>query len=115
MLGGMLAPDRGQVWLEQTSLYEISPTARARLRGDAIGFVFQTFNLLGYLTAVEDVEVPLYLAGFSAAQVGRLEALLEVPEPLLYNWIVGADLPERPYDHDVMTLLRNFKLHPEPH
>jgi putative ABC transport system ATP-binding protein len=78
MLGGMLAPDRGRVWLEQTSLYEISATARARLRGDAIGFVFQTFNLLGYLTAVENVEVPLYLAGFSAAeQRARAAALLE--------------------------------------
>jgi putative ABC transport system ATP-binding protein len=78
ILGGMLAPDRGKIWLGPTSLYNLSATERARRRGDAIGFVFQTFNLLGYLTAVENVEVPLYLAGFSAAeQRARATALLE--------------------------------------
>jgi putative ABC transport system ATP-binding protein len=48
------------------------------LRKTHIGFVFQTFNLLGYLTAVENVQVPLYLAGHTAADsrqiaIGLLE------------------------------------------
>ena len=78
ILGGMLSPDAGRVWLDGKSLYETSVTRRARLRGEMIGFVFQTFNLVPYLTAVENVQVPLYLAGLSAAdQRARATALLE--------------------------------------
>ena len=78
ILGGMLSPDAGQVWLDGKSLYENSATHRARLRGEMIGFVFQTFNLVPYLTALENVQVPLYLAGLSADdQRARATALLE--------------------------------------
>jgi putative ABC transport system ATP-binding protein len=68
LLGGMLSPTRGQVWLDGVSLYEQSPAKRARLRGITIGFVFQAFNLVPYLTALENVQVPLYLAGQSKQQ-----------------------------------------------
>lgn len=54
-----------------------------------------------------------HLAEMNAAQLARMEALLEVPEPLLYSWIVGQAAPAPAFDHDVMTLLRNFKLHPD--
>jgi putative ABC transport system ATP-binding protein len=63
LLGGMLSPTAGRVWLGETSLYEVSLANRTRLRRERIGFVFQTFNLVPYLTAVENVQVPLYLAG----------------------------------------------------
>ena len=63
MLGGMLSPDEGQIWIDGASLYECSVAARAVLRRDKIGFVFQTFNLVPYMSAVENVQVPLYLAG----------------------------------------------------
>ncbi|REK17437.1 MAG: ABC transporter ATP-binding protein [Planctomycetota bacterium] len=63
MLGGMLSPDEGQIWIDGTSIYAGSVTARASLRRDKIGFVFQTFNLVPYLTAIENVQVPLCLAG----------------------------------------------------
>jgi putative ABC transport system ATP-binding protein len=63
LLGGMLSPNAGRVWLGDTSLYEVSIAERTRLRREKIGFVFQTFNLVPYLTAVENVQVPLYLAG----------------------------------------------------
>ena len=45
-------------------------------------------------------------------QLGRLEALLEVPEPLLYLWVTGQGTPEAPHDHDVMALLRAFRFAP---
>jgi len=63
MLGGMLSPTSGRVLLDGQSLYERSADQRARLRQRHIGFVFQTFNLVPYLTALENVQVPLYLGG----------------------------------------------------
>jgi len=63
VLGGMLSPDSGKVWLGDQSLYDQSVAERTKLRCRTIGFVFQTFNLVPYLTALENVQVPLYLAG----------------------------------------------------
>jgi putative ABC transport system ATP-binding protein len=54
------------VWLDGASLYELPVAERTCLRRDKIGFVFQTFNLVPYLSAIENVQVPLYLAGVSA-------------------------------------------------
>lgn len=53
-----------------------------------------------------------YLAALDEAQLDRLESLLEVPEPLLYDWLTGAATPPAEHDHDVMRLLLNFKLKP---
>ncbi len=78
MLGGMLSPTSGKVLLEAQSLYDLSPDARARLRRQNIGFVFQQFNLVPYLTAQENVQIPLYLAGVaSQEQETRAAALLD--------------------------------------
>lgn len=78
ILGGMLAPDSGRVVINETDVYALRPAARARFRGDHLGFVFQTFNLLPYLSALENVRVPLLLAGTpNAVQVERATALLE--------------------------------------
>jgi putative ABC transport system ATP-binding protein len=78
VLGGMLAPTSGEVWLDGRPLYSLSVTERTRLRRRKIGFVFQAFNLVPYLTALENVQVPLYLAGRPPAeQRRRALALLE--------------------------------------
>ena len=77
MLGGMLSPTAGRVTLDGHSLYERSADERAKLRQQYVGFVFQTFNLVPYLTAMENVQVPLYLAGVADdEQQTRAEALL---------------------------------------
>jgi putative ABC transport system ATP-binding protein len=80
LLGGMLSPTRGRVWLDRTSLYEQSAAQRARMRGMTIGFVFQSFNLVPYLTALENVQVPLYLAGLKKQQ--QQEQAVELLERL---------------------------------
>jgi antitoxin CptB len=54
-----------------------------------------------------------HVAGMNEAQLARLEALLELPEPLLAGWVTGQEAPPPEYDDDVMTLLRNFK-YPAP-
>jgi len=78
MLGGMLSPTSGQVLFKDQSLYDLNADGRARLRKGNIGFVFQTFNLVPYLTALENVQIPLYLSGFwNAEQQERATALLE--------------------------------------
>jgi putative ABC transport system ATP-binding protein len=77
MLGGMLAPSGGQVWLEGDSLYDADASKRAELRRQKIGFVFQTFNLIPYLSALENVQVPLMLqCTLSEAQQHRAQELL---------------------------------------
>jgi putative ABC transport system ATP-binding protein len=78
MLGGMLSPSSGRVLLEDQSIYDLSSDGRARLRKDSMGFVFQTFNLIPYLTAQENVQIPLYLAGEDdETQAEKATALLQ--------------------------------------
>ena len=71
MLGGMLSPTSGKVLIDEQSVYGLSANGRARFRKDKIGFVFQTFNLVPYLTALENVKIPLYLAGRKDADQSR--------------------------------------------
>jgi putative ABC transport system ATP-binding protein len=76
-LGGMLSPASGRVLVDGQSLYDMSIEKRAELRRKKVGFVFQTFNLVPYLTALENVQVPLLLAGMDGrAQHERASALL---------------------------------------
>jgi putative ABC transport system ATP-binding protein len=78
MLGGMLSPSEGRVLLEASSIYDLSARERARMRREKVGFVFQTFNLVPYLSALENVQVPLFLAGMEEnGQKNRATALLE--------------------------------------
>ncbi len=62
-LGGMLSPTSGSVNVAGHSLYDLNPKERAAIRKKKIGFVFQTFNLIPYLTALQNVQMPLLLNG----------------------------------------------------
>jgi len=61
-IGGMQRPDSGSVLLDDTDVYGLSSGNRARLRRDRVGFVFQTFNLIPFLTCLENVALPAILA-----------------------------------------------------
>jgi putative ABC transport system ATP-binding protein len=77
LLGGMLSPTEGKVCIESDSLYDLTSDQRSALRKKKIGFVFQTFNLVPYLTALENVQVPLVLASLGdEEQKRRAESLL---------------------------------------
>ncbi len=52
---GLLAPDAGSVLLADKDLYRLSPNERARLRAEQVGFVFQQFHLIPYLSVLENV------------------------------------------------------------
>jgi len=64
-IGGLLTPTKGDVTVNGTSIYELTPRERAKFRRENVGFIFQSFELLPYLTALENVMLPLYLAGIS--------------------------------------------------
>ena len=74
LLAGLDQPRSGRVWLDGDELTRLDEDARARLRGQKVGFVFQSFQLIPTLTALENVMVPLELRGEAAAE--RAEALL---------------------------------------
>ena len=78
--GSLEEPTRGEVLVGGRPLAELSRNARARLRRRSIGYVFQDFNLLAGLTAVENVALPLELDGRQAktARVAGIKALEEL-------------------------------------
>ncbi|MEU4789195.1 ABC transporter ATP-binding protein [Micromonospora tulbaghiae] len=80
LAGGLDRPTGGEVVVEGEALVGLSARELARLRRRRIGYVFQDLNLLGSLTAVENVALPLELdgAGVRAARQSALDALREV-------------------------------------
>jgi len=63
VVAGLATPTNGEVLTNGVSLYTLKQRSRVAFRRDNFGFVFQAFNLLSYLTVIENVEVSLYLAG----------------------------------------------------
>ena len=77
-MGGLIHPSHGKVAIEGVSIYDMDVKSRAVFRLRNLGFVFQTFNLIPYLTASENVQIPLSLAGTSdGTQSERATELLE--------------------------------------
>ena len=71
LLGGLDRPDAGTIALDGRQVDELSERGLARMRRDAVGFVFQAFHLMDELTAVENVELPALLAGRSPRTARR--------------------------------------------
>jgi len=65
LLGGLDRPDAGKILIDGSNILELGDNDLAQLRLTKIGFVFQFFNLLPRLTALENVELPLVIAGLS--------------------------------------------------
>jgi putative ABC transport system ATP-binding protein len=78
ILAGLDTPSTGSVRLDGTDLFALDEDARAELRGRAVGFVFQSFQLLPALTALENVMLPLELAGRGDAESAAHEMLSRV-------------------------------------
>lgn len=76
LVAGLLTPTCGEVIVDGVSLYELGRRERTALRRKKFGFIFQTFNLISYLTAIENVEMPLYLAGMRPAKQGVIASKL---------------------------------------
>ena len=78
LLAGLDRPTSGEVWLGATALNDLSEDARAALRQRWVGFVFQSFQLLPALTALENVMLPLELAGAADSAARAREWLARV-------------------------------------
>jgi putative ABC transport system ATP-binding protein len=78
ILAGLDTPSAGKVELEGADLFALDEDARAELRGRAVGFVFQSFQLLPALSALENVMLPLELAGRRDAEAQAREVLERV-------------------------------------
>ncbi len=78
ILAGLDTPSEGGVRLDGVDLYALDEDARAEIRGRAVGFVFQSFQLLPALTALENVMLPLELAGRRDAESAAREMLARV-------------------------------------
>lgn len=76
LLAGLDAPTSGSVFIDGVNISALGEEALARLRGEKIGIVFQFFHLIPSLTALENVLVPLELAGVADARA-RATALLD--------------------------------------
>ena len=76
LLAGLDTPTQGTVILDGEDLGALDEDARARVRGEKVGFVFQSFQLIPSLSALENVQVPLELRG-EAAAAARARELLE--------------------------------------
>jgi ABC-type lipoprotein export system ATPase subunit len=71
LLGGLDRPSAGEIWLAGQRIDQMSERGMAALRRDAVGFVFQAFHLMDELTAVENIELPVLLAGRSPRAARR--------------------------------------------
>lgn len=83
LLAGLDVASSGDVWLADASLSGLNEDGRARLRGQLAGFVFQSFQLLPDLSALENVMLPLELAGRSN------------PEEIAAHWLHKVGLAAR--------------------
>ncbi len=78
LLAGLDTPTRGRVAIAGTDLGRLDEDGRAAVRGRQVGFVFQSFHLIPSLTALENVMLPLELAGDPNARADATTALTEV-------------------------------------
>jgi len=78
ILGLLDTPSKGSYTLNSRQVAELSPSERARVRNREIGFIFQSFNLIGDLSVFENVELPLTYRGMGGAERRqRVTAALE--------------------------------------
>lgn len=78
VIGLLDLPSEGEYWLDGRLMSAVGPQERARLRNRHIGFIFQAFNLIGDLTVLENVELPLSYRGMPLAE--RREQSLQALE-----------------------------------
>jgi putative ABC transport system ATP-binding protein len=96
LLAGVLVPKRGSVRVLGSELTRLANAARDRFRGDHIGFVFQMFNLVPYLSVLENVTLPLHFSAHRARRIGKNSVRAEVTRLLEDLGLNASTLVGRP-------------------
>lgn len=78
LLAGLDVPTKGDIWMGDEQITAMDEEGRARVRAEMVGFVFQTFQLLSSLTALENVSLPMELTGETQARERAIEYLNKV-------------------------------------
>jgi putative ABC transport system ATP-binding protein len=78
LLAGLDEPSSGRIWLNGQELTALDEDGRAAVRANHVGFVFQSFHLVPSLTAIENVMLPLELAGRANARDTAAQVLMQV-------------------------------------
>jgi putative ABC transport system ATP-binding protein len=78
LLAGLDLPTTGEIWLDATNLTALDEDGRAAVRAASVGFVFQSFHLVPSLNALENVMLPLELAGKEAPRQAAMNILQQV-------------------------------------
>ena len=110
LLAGLDTPSAGEVFIAGVNLTELDEDGRAAIRGKHVGFVFQSFHLIPSLTAIENVMLPLELAGRAGARGVAAAALEQVG--------LGARMPHYPKqlsggEQQRVAIARAFVTRPE--
>jgi len=72
ILGGLNHPTRGKILLDTLDIYKLSSEQRADLRSEYIGVIFQSFQLIPYLTVLENVKLPMAITGRKAREQDKM-------------------------------------------
>jgi putative ABC transport system ATP-binding protein len=96
LAAGVLLPSTGRVSLLGQSFSRLRTASRDALRGDHIGYVFQQFNLLPYLSAIANVLLTIQLSGLRSKRCGGARAGQEAAQSLLHDMGIDAPLWHRP-------------------
>lgn len=110
LLAGLDSPTSGKIWLAEHEITALDEEGRAKVRAEMVGFVFQTFQLLGSLTALENVSLPMELSGAPEARSRAVDYLEKVG--------LGARLGHYPKqlsggEQQRVALARAFACHPK--
>jgi len=110
LLAGLDTPSAGQVTIAGVDVTQLDEDGRAAIRGKHVGFVFQSFHLIPSLTAIENVMLPLELAGRRDARRTAAEALEQVG--------LGSRMPHYPKqlsggEQQRVAIARAFVTHPD--
>jgi putative ABC transport system ATP-binding protein len=80
LLAGVVEPSSGSIWIHEENIHDLSASAKDQLRGEQMGFIFQQFNLLPYLSVRDNILLPAHLfakrKAAALAQFGSLDNAL---------------------------------------
>ena len=71
-MGALNRPSRGKIFVDSLDLYSLSNEQRADFRSEYMGFIFQSFQLIGYLTVLENIKLPMAVTGRTKREKNRM-------------------------------------------